>query len=137
MIINKFLIRKLFFIPVILLMFIFITCAGTTAISHGASSAEKKCTLLIASTLTVTGFDGKAVNWVTNAGDSWMSVQIPEGNHTFILNYKRAGQGSQFLQENIKYEHIGFLAGRTYKMSAEEGKPGINQNVRIIMTLAK
>ena len=100
-------------------------CLSTTEINYNdPAPPEKKCTLIIASNFTVTGFDGKSVNWAAASGNDWMTVQIPEGNRVFILNYQSKSRESSYKQENIRYEHAGFTAGRTYRMYGEEGMAG-------------
>ena len=98
-----------------IMVFMLAGCAmGTTNIPYTASApTEKLCTLRIAPTLTVTQFNGEQVKW---AGDfaSWGEVQIPEGSHTFMLNYNAAhGQ-----QRGLAFT-ASFTAGRTYSMYAQ------------------
>ncbi len=97
----------------------------TTKIPHETSTPpEKNCTLNIHGNLTVKQFDGKDVHWTPKFGDAWVSVQIPEGSHTFVLDYNRnvsALSGETHYQQNMGYTYDGFVAGRTYEMVAAEG----------------
>ena len=99
-------------------------CAlGTTNIPYASSeSPEKLCTLRLAPTISVTQFDGEAVNW---AGDfaAWGEVKIPEGTHTFVLTYS-AAHGHR---SGINFIAV-FEAGRTYSMVAQ---PTSGQSVQI------
>ncbi|MCL2479709.1 MAG: hypothetical protein FWF22_09410 [Treponema sp.] len=116
---------------------LFYSClSSSTKIDYGDQGQPKKCTVMISSDLEVTAFDGQKVSWIAAAGDAWISVQIPEGNHTFIFNYKNDGQGV-YRQENIVYEQAGFSAGRTYKIFAEEGRSGISNALHIRSALVK
>ncbi len=125
--------------------------SAATPISYDNSAPpEKRCTLNVIATLTVKEFDGKSVNWAAGFGDSWAAVQIPEGSHTFVLDYSRQVQGGYHHQENIVFRYDGFVAGRTYQMVAAEGAEGrslsglgdvietmqdtANQTLRILVT---
>jgi len=92
---------------------------GMSNISYTSSAPpEKLCTLNILGTLTVKKFDGEDVNWSKNVGDSWMSVQIPAGSHTFVLNYKKAPMFGNYhiIKNGMIFSYDGFVAGHTYKM---------------------
>ncbi len=125
--------------------------SAATPISYDNSAPpEKCCTLNVIATLTVKEFDGKTVNWAAGFGDSWAAVQIPEGSHTFVLDYSRQVQGGYHHQENIVFRYDGFVAGRIYEMIAAEGAEGrsfaglgdvidtmqdtANQTLRILVT---
>jgi hypothetical protein len=85
--------------------------------------AGKLCTLKIISTLTVTEFDGAQVKWSPSFGDSWSSVQVSEGRHTFRLDYNRSAgtQGGSLYRSGITVSYDGFVAGHTYEMVAAAG----------------
>ncbi len=116
-----------------LISFLFACCAilvlggcinAATNIPYASSTpAEKLCTLNIAGTLTVTDFDGAKVKWSPNFGDNWSSVQIPEGRHTFTLDYDRSvdAKGGRYFRNGITVSYDGFVAGRTYEMVAAAG----------------
>lgn len=96
---------------------------GTTNIPYAASvPPEKLCTLRVAPALTVTQFNGAAVTWEAAWGH-WGEVKIPEGTHTFILNYSAAHGHAT----NISFTG-NFTAGRTYSMVAQ---PITSTTVRI------
>ncbi len=96
-----------------------------TAVKHETDAPpEKLCTLNIHGNLTVVGIDGKTVHWTPNFGDAWVSVRIPEGSHTFLVNYGRdltASHGETHYKNNIEYTYAHFVAGHTYQMLAGEG----------------
>ena len=97
--------------------------AATNIPYTSAAPQEKLCTLNIAANLTVTKFDGEDVKWSPNFGDSWSSVRISEGRHTFTLDYDRnvGAQGERYYQNNIVVSYDGFMAGHTYEMVAAAG----------------
>ena len=103
-------------------VFLFVFCCflllggcGTSAITYNASaSPEKLCTLNIDYTLLVKSFDGQKVTWSAGWGRSWGAVQIPEGSHTFIVDYRTSSR----FASNLRYSG-NFKAGRTYKMIPE------------------
>jgi hypothetical protein len=107
--------KKPILVFISILIFMLAGCAmGTTNIPYTASvPAEKLCTLRIVPTLSVKQFDGQPVDWIGGFG-SWAEVKIPEGTHTFILNYTSA-HGSQ---TGMTYT-ASFEAGRTYSMVAQ------------------
>jgi hypothetical protein len=85
------------------------------------TSQEKSFTLNIAATLIVKQFDGRDVDWAAAPGDSWASVRLPEGSHTFMIDYsRRVGWGTHY-RDAVKVGPRDFLAGRTYRMWGAEG----------------
>jgi hypothetical protein len=97
---------------------------------------EETCTLNIIATLTVRNFDGKEVDWKPNWGDSWASVQISAGSHTFIVDYERQinrgfAPGTPTMQMGrhhrggITISYDKFMAGHTYQMIAAEGMEAV------------
>ena len=114
--------------PILIFMAIMISmlagCAmGTTNIPYAASvPAEKLCTLRIVPTLTVTQFNGEQVKWVGDFA-SWGEVQIPEGSHTFTLDYSAA----HGYQRGLNFTAT-FVAGRTYSMFAQ---PMTQKSIRV------
>ena len=97
--------------------------AATNIPYASTTPPEKLCTLNVIATLTVTDFDGEKVSWSPDFGDSWSSVRIPEGRHTFTLDYHRnvGAQGEYHSQTSIRVSYDGFKSGRTYEMVAAEG----------------
>ncbi len=97
--------------------------SATNIAYTNSTPPEKLCTFNVIATLTVTNFDGEKVSWSPNFGDSWSSVQIPEGKHTFTLDYYRnvGTQGEHYYQNNIIVSYDGFVAGHTYEMVAAAG----------------
>ena len=97
--------------------------AATNIPYASTTPPEKLCTLNVIATLTVTDFDGEKVSWSPDFGDSWSSVRIPEGRHTFTLDYHRnvGTQGEYHSQTDIRVSYDGFKPGRTYEMVAAEG----------------
>jgi hypothetical protein len=71
--------------------------------------------------VSVKSFDGKEVNWTADLFDVWASVQIPEGSHTFVLDYNKAVPGGMHHQEDISVKYDNFIAGHAYRMLALEG----------------
>ena len=102
----------------------FILGGCLNAVTHvpyaGSAPPEKLCTLNIVGTLTVRQFDGENVDWSPSFGDNWASVQIPEGSHTFVVDYSRTVSGGWHTQSDIAVSG-NFIAGRTYRMLAGEG----------------
>jgi len=98
-------------------------CVNTTKNIPYVSFAppEKTCTLKIVGTLTVKQFNGKEVEWAAGFGDSWASVQIPEGSHTFVLDYERSVYDGRQYQSGIIVSYDNFIAGHTYQMVAAAG----------------
>ena len=115
---------KRFLTSMIIAVFMLAGCAlGTTNIAYAPPAPpEKLCTLRILPSLTVTEFDGAAVNWNGGFG-SWGEVKIPEGTHTFILTYSAA----HGYQRGISFT-ASFMAGRVYSMVAQ---PMTQTTVRI------
>ena len=103
------------FLPFFIICCIFMLSGclnATTNIPYTSSAPpEKLCTLIIASTLTVTKFDGEDVKWTTNFTDYWSSVQIPEGTHTFVADYMRTVQGGWQQEREMTFTG-NFIAGR-------------------------
>jgi len=99
---------------------------GTTNISYTSSVApEKLCTLNILGTLTVKKFDGEDVNWSAGFGNSWSSVRISEGSHTFVIDYRKAPMfGTPYGKNGIIFSHDNFVAGHTYNMMVKSGYSG-------------
>ena len=94
--------------------------AATNIPYAGSAPPEKLCTLNIVGTLTVKQFDGEKVDWSPSFGDNWATVQVPEGSHTFMVDYSRTVPGGQHTQNDITVSG-NFIAGRTYRMLAGEG----------------
>lgn len=96
--------------------------AATNIPYTSPAPADKLCTLKIAGNLTVTDFDGTQVKWSPAFGDSWSSVQISEGRHTFTLDFNRTvdAQGGAIYRNGITVSY-DFAAGRTYEMVAAAG----------------
>lgn len=82
---------------------------------------EQTCTLNIATILTVTEFDGQEVKWRASGIDAWGSVQIPQGSHTFLLDYQRYVNDRRHFRNGVFVRYDGFKAGHTYEMIASEG----------------
>lgn len=84
---------------------------------------EKTATLNIIGTITVRQFDGKDVRWGVKFLDTWATVRIPEGSHTFLLNYSRVinARGDTHYLRNITITYNNFIAGRTYQLIVAEG----------------
>lgn len=99
------------------MILMFSGCLSSTAyITYDdATPPEQKCTLTIAASLTVTEFNGKAVEWKPAFGYNWGEVQIPQGNHTFTVNFTTTATGGIYTAENIAVSH-NFKAGRSYRM---------------------
>lgn len=97
--------------------------AATNIPYMSTASPEKLCTLNVIATLTVTSFDGEKVNWSPDFGDSWSSVRIVEGKHTFTLDYNRTAdtRGGYYYRNGITVSYDGFTAGHTYEMVAAAG----------------
>lgn len=95
---------------------------SATAIQYDSAAApEKMCTLNISSTFTVRQFDGKTVGWKAGAGDMWAQVKIPEGAHSFVLDYTRSGQAGTmetYTGKNMLVSYDRFQAGRTYLLAS-------------------
>ena len=110
-------------ILIICIVFMLNGC-GTHTIQYAASvPSEKLCTLYIANTLSVTRFNNESVDWSVSPSSmkAWAMVQIPEGSHTFVADYKRTFYGAT----ESAYDVSGsgnFIAGRTYHMF--DGAPG-------------
>ncbi|MDR2502991.1 MAG: hypothetical protein LBD82_01175 [Deltaproteobacteria bacterium] len=75
---------------------------------------EKKCTLIIAGSLTVTRFDGKTVEWTPAFGYNWGEVQIAQGSHNFVADFSTGG--GQYNAKNITASYNNFKAGHRYRM---------------------
>ena len=102
------------FILIAILMVSGCAALGTTQIQYAASAPpEKLCTLRVAPSLTITQFNGEAVNWAPAWGH-WAEVQIPEGTHAFVLTYNTVHGGAS----NIQFSG-NFTAPRTYSMIAQ------------------
>lgn len=108
--------------------------SSATQIPYASSAPpEKSCTLNVLGTITVLQFDGKDVSWKAGFGDNWAAVQIPEGSHTFLVDYSRnvtettqtrAGDITRFgrhYRDAITVRYDRFIAGHTYQMVAAEG----------------
>ena len=106
-------------------MFMLVGCmSAATNIPYTSSAPQEKlCTLRVVGSLTVTKFDGEPVDWSPNFGDTWASVQIPEGRHTFMLDYDRTvdAQGGRYYRNDIIVSYDGFAAGRVYEMVPAAG----------------
>jgi hypothetical protein len=113
--------RSIWVLAALVSVFILGSClsAATPIAYEDSTPPEKKCTLLIAGNLTVTGFDSKEVKWLANFGDTWASVQIPEGGHDFILDYHQTVNGG-FRGANAVHAGHDFIAGHTYQMLAQD-----------------
>jgi len=72
---------------------------------------EQRCTLIIDKTLYISKFDDKRVSWA--ALSRTKTIQIPEGNHSFVVHYAEYDQSAQ----NILVSKF-FRAGETYEMRA-------------------
>ena len=116
--------KKCILVFICLICLLLTACAmGTTHIPYTASApAEKLCILRIVPTLTVTQFNGEEVKWIGGFA-TWGEVQIPEGTHTFVLNYNSA----HGYQRGLNYT-ASFVAGRTYSMVAQ---PITQKSIRI------
>lgn len=90
-----------------------------------AVPADETCVLKVLATLTVLDFDGEAVNWKADSYDHWAEVRIPQGRHTFTLNYRRDVGNSQSFDYHyrnaIVVSYAKFKAGHSYEMVAAEG----------------
>jgi hypothetical protein len=101
----------------------------TQIIYHSPVELEKSCTVNFSGTLTVKNFDGVNVEWKTRPLTFWSSVRIPEGGHTFTMNYARTVRIEQYNRviyerhhrNNIVASYDGFKAGRVYEIVAAEG----------------
>lgn len=84
---------------------------------------EECCTVMLASTLMVSAFDGDAVHWETKGLQSWVAIQIPAGPHDFVLDYSRSvsTQGKTHYAKAVQFRYEDFIAGHTYRMWAAEG----------------
>jgi len=93
-----------------------LTGCGTQHIQYATSvPPEKLCTLYIANTLSVKQFNGESVDWKVSGLSAWTMVQLPEGTHTFVVDYDRTMNHARESAHNIT--GIGnFIAGRTYHM---------------------
>jgi hypothetical protein len=93
---------------------------------------EKSCLLEIDSSLAVTHFDGEEVKWSIPFSSRNYKVQIPEGDHNFIVNYyavesftwKDTAYGPQVSSQTYSYVndleyYYTFEAGETYIMKSE------------------
>lgn len=84
---------------------------------------EERCTVMLATTLTVTGFDGEEVRWRAKGLKSWLAIEIPAGAHDFILDYSRTAgaQGQTHVAKAVHFRYEDFVAGHTYRMWGAEG----------------
>ena len=108
-------------------------CAPNTIYIADANSPApgKGCTLNILTTLTVKAFDGKEVQWNPEKKSSawWVSVQIPAGNHTFVLSsdyHKKSfliGSGGGLQGSNGIFTYDNFIAGHTYDLLVYQPTP--------------
>ena len=97
----------------------------------GSPAPEKACTLNILTTLTVKHFDGKDVQWNPEKKGSawWVSVRIPAGNHTFLLNYDYrevyllVGGGGSLQGSGGAFTSDNFIVGHTYDLIAYQPTP--------------
>lgn len=91
-------------------------CLSSTShiIYDDPTPQEQKCSLTIATSLTVTQFDGKAVKWLPDFGVNWLELQIPEGRHTFTVNFST--WSGQYTANGIVVTYDDFKAGRRYRM---------------------
>lgn len=101
-------------------------CLGSasTVDYNSAVPVEKTCTLNISATLTVKKFDGQDVKWASGFSN-WAAVRIPEGGHTFVLDYQNSMQAGRVYRLNdIEFTYNRFQAGHTYLLAAQFGAPG-------------
>jgi ABC-type phosphate transport system substrate-binding protein len=99
-----------------LVLLIFGGCLSSTThiIYDDPTPPEQKCTLTIAGSITITQFDGKAVKWSPAFGVNWADLQIPEGSHTFIVDFSTGG--GQYTANDIIVTYNDFEAGHHYRM---------------------
>jgi hypothetical protein len=113
-------------------LWIFVVCSilalggcassATPVAYQSAAPPEKLCTLDVIATLAVRNFDGEAVEWTSGMYDTWASVRIPEGSHTFVVDYDRTlPNGRRHYRNGIVVGYDGFKAGHAYEMVAAEG----------------
>ena len=78
---------------------------------------EKTCTLWLVATLTVKKFNNENVLWKATGLNSWATIQIPEGSHTFVLDCNlRQRDGYSFVANNVIVKYDKFIAGKIYEM---------------------
>ena len=103
--------------------------ASTIIPYTGSAPPEELCTLHIAGTLTIKKFDDEKVNWRRKGLDNWVTVQIPEGNHTFVADYFQTTQsGGMYRQDDMAITG-SFVAGRNYRMY--NSLPSRNLQIRV------
>ncbi|MDL2268763.1 hypothetical protein LJC71_02495 [Desulfosarcina sp. OttesenSCG-928-A07] len=91
--------------------------SATTQIPYATSvPPEELCTIKFAGNLTVKNFDEKEVNWSSDFGDYWFSVQLPAGEHTFMVDYDQTMNRAWIQRRNIPLTY-DFTAGRTYQVA--------------------
>lgn len=113
---------RLWLLGVCFTLFLAGCVASATSVKYDPGVAqEKTCTLNIINTLNVTSFDGFQVHWKPEWATNWATVQIPEGNHTFTLDYSRAVGGENHFLNGIVVRYEKFEAGHTYLLYGAEG----------------
>jgi hypothetical protein len=89
--------------------------SSTTHITYDdPAPLEQKCALTIAGSITVTQFDGKAAKWSPDFGVNRAELQIPEGAHTFTVDFST--NGGQYTAKNMIVAYNDFKARRFYRM---------------------
>jgi hypothetical protein len=91
-------------------------CATPAEVYDTSVPAENLCTLKIVSAITVTQFDGAAVNWAAPGLSTWKKIQIPSGTHEFVMDYYRTQNGLEWRGNNLTASYPNFRAGRTYQL---------------------
>ena len=104
--------------------FVLVGClsAATPVTYEHDAPPEMTSTVRIAGFIKVKSIDGNTVNWKLKFGDSWIMVDIPSGQHHFVMDYSRvAPDGKSKLYSNdINFTYY-FAPGRSYRMYANEG----------------
>jgi len=108
--------------------------ASTIIPYTGSAPPEKLCTLHIAGHLTIKKFDDENVNWRPKSlMDNWVTVQIPEGNHTFVADYVQTTQNGIYRQNDMTVTG-SFVAGRNYRMHSSLPSRNLQIQIRIVET---
>ena len=94
-------------------------CASNLGVYDPSVPQNRLCTLTIDSTLSVTRFDGKAVDWSSLLSVADTVIQIPAGQHSFVMDYWARGGDYIRSAENIRYSDT-FEAGKSYVMRPAE-----------------
>jgi len=110
---------------VLLTVFLFIGCGRPDlGVYDKKVPADQLCTLEIAGSISVTGFNDKKVNWkltfgkMTGSSDEQTIIKIPQGNHEMSVNFWTHDRWDTAASvSNVKISN-NFIAGHTYRLIA-------------------